>query len=144
MSVVRQYGNSTKDVLVPPPKRDIKLDLEFKREERVIQSIGNFKAEMEQRGPEEEKKVVDVYGILDEDGIASPGEKVHNRHILINKHSPSETVLRTTSDYGIPNVSYKPSELKYKKPGEAVIDQVGPQNFFFFFLFLFISTFPFF
>lgn len=80
--------------------------------------------------------VLEPYDILDDDGIAGVGEIVRKDSIVINKQSPIETTPRVApmgegnegaqyvggADPG--SVSYKANPMKFKYPGEAVIDQV--------------------
>ncbi|CAI9113304.1 OLC1v1013878C1 [Oldenlandia corymbosa var. corymbosa] len=63
--------------------------------------------------------------ILDDDGIAAPGEIIRTHDIYINKQSP--TVTRGAPAPNLPDSKYKPSRQTYKGPeGEtAVLDRVA-------------------
>ncbi|KAA8519299.1 hypothetical protein F0562_013555 [Nyssa sinensis] len=65
--------------------------------------------------------------ILDDDGLAAPGEIIRPGDIYINKESPIVTKGPITSPMGLPDSAYKPSKQTYKGPeGEtAVVDRVA-------------------
>ncbi|PIN14066.1 RNA polymerase III, second largest subunit [Handroanthus impetiginosus] len=65
--------------------------------------------------------------ILDDDGLASPGQIIRPHDIYINKESPIVTRGAVTSPMGLPDSAYKPSRQTYKGPeGEtAVVDRVA-------------------
>lgn len=65
--------------------------------------------------------------ILDDDGLAAPGEIIRDRDIYINKESPVNTKSTVVSPMGLPDSAYKPSIQTYKGPrGEtAVVDRVS-------------------
>ncbi|KAG1360652.1 putative DNA-directed RNA polymerase II subunit 2 [Cocos nucifera] len=67
------------------------------------------------------EKVGSNMQILDDDGIAAPGEIVRNHDVLVNKFTP-----RNTRDRGSRDIDYKEAPSKYKGPeGETtVIDRV--------------------
>ncbi|KAL0397379.1 UNVERIFIED_CONTAM: DNA-directed RNA polymerase III subunit [Sesamum calycinum] len=65
--------------------------------------------------------------ILDDDGLAAPGEIIRPHDIYINKESPIVTRGPVTSPMGLPDSAYKPSRQTYKGPeGETpVVDRVA-------------------
>ncbi|XP_075087031.1 DNA-directed RNA polymerase III subunit 2 [Nicotiana tabacum] len=65
--------------------------------------------------------------ILDEDGLASPGEIIRPHDIYINKESPTVTRTPVSSPMSLPDSAYKPSRQTYKGPeGETpVVDRVA-------------------
>ncbi|KAF5175371.1 Dna-directed rna polymerase subunit beta [Thalictrum thalictroides] len=64
--------------------------------------------------------------ILDDDGLASPGETIRPNDIYINKQSPS-VKLSGGSSAGLPDSAYKPSIQTFKgsKGETAVVDRVA-------------------
>ncbi|KAF9596989.1 hypothetical protein IFM89_014703 [Coptis chinensis] len=64
--------------------------------------------------------------LLDDDGLASPGEIIRPYDIYINKQSPINTKSTYESSKGLPDNAYKPSIQTYKGArGEtAVVDRV--------------------
>ncbi|KAI5664174.1 hypothetical protein M9H77_23497 [Catharanthus roseus] len=65
--------------------------------------------------------------ILDDDGLAAPGEIIRPHDIYINKESPKVIRGPVTSPAGLSDSDYKPSKQTYKGPeGEtAVVDRVA-------------------
>ncbi|KAL5706643.1 DNA-directed RNA polymerase [Ranunculus cassubicifolius] len=65
--------------------------------------------------------------LLDDDGLAAPGEIIRPQDIYINKQSPVNTKSTVVSPLGLPDSAYKPSFQTYKGPkGEtAVVDRVA-------------------
>ncbi|WKA01928.1 hypothetical protein VitviT2T_020177 [Vitis vinifera] len=65
--------------------------------------------------------------ILDDDGLAAPGEIIKPNDIYINKESPIITKGPLISPVGLPDSAYKPSRQTFKGPeGEAsVVDRVA-------------------
>lgn len=65
--------------------------------------------------------------ILDDDGLAAPGEIIKPNDIYINKESPIITKGPLISPMGLPDSAYKPSRQTFKGPeGEAsVVDRVA-------------------
>ncbi|KAL3813251.1 hypothetical protein ACJIZ3_014519 [Penstemon smallii] len=65
--------------------------------------------------------------ILDDDGLASPGEIIRNNDVYINKQSPRDTRTQVTSQMGLPDSAYIQSKQIYKGPeGEtSVVDRVS-------------------
>ncbi|KAL0425410.1 UNVERIFIED_CONTAM: DNA-directed RNA polymerase III subunit, partial [Sesamum radiatum] len=65
--------------------------------------------------------------ILDDDGLAAPGEIIRPHDIYINKESPIVTRGPVTSPMGLSDSAYKPSRQTYKGPeGETpVVDRVA-------------------
>ncbi|KAL6328087.1 hypothetical protein AAG906_033363 [Vitis piasezkii] len=65
--------------------------------------------------------------ILDDDGLAAPGEIIKLNDIYINKESPIITKGPLISPMGLPDSAYKPSRQTFKGPeGEAsVVDRVA-------------------
>ncbi|PSS02904.1 DNA-directed RNA polymerase III subunit 2 like [Actinidia chinensis var. chinensis] len=65
--------------------------------------------------------------ILDDDGLAAPGEIIRPNDIYINKQSPIDTRSKVSSPAGLEDKYYKPSRQTYKGPeGEtAVVDRVS-------------------
>lgn len=69
-------------------------------------------------------KVIKAHEILDTDGIASPGEMVENRQVLVNKEMPTVT-LNTMPAQGQPQtVEYKEVPITYKGPVESYVEKV--------------------
>ncbi|KAK3007785.1 hypothetical protein RJ639_014162, partial [Escallonia herrerae] len=78
--------------------------------------------------PQREGHDADRMQILDDDGLAAPGEIIRTDDIYINKESPVITSSRSSiSPKGLPNSAYKPSRQVYMGPkGEtAVVDRVA-------------------
>ncbi|KAK2995065.1 hypothetical protein RJ640_028235, partial [Escallonia rubra] len=78
--------------------------------------------------PHREGHDADRMQILDDDGLAAPGEIIRTDDIYINKESPVITSSRSSiSPKGLPNSAYKPSRQVYMGPkGEtAVVDRVA-------------------
>ncbi|KAI8909987.1 hypothetical protein DFJ77DRAFT_433179 [Powellomyces hirtus] len=81
-------------------------------------------------------QVLDKYEILDDDGIAGVGERIHTGQVVINKQSPTETAPRVApmadaAEHGQfmgstdpTTISYKAAPMTFKYDGDAVIDQV--------------------
>ncbi|MBA0697312.1 hypothetical protein Goari_020858, partial [Gossypium aridum] len=65
--------------------------------------------------------------ILDDDGIASPGEIIRPNDILLNKEVPIHTRGTRVSSDSLPDSAYKPARQSYKGPeGEScVMDRVS-------------------
>ncbi|KAG8391080.1 hypothetical protein BUALT_Bualt01G0150600 [Buddleja alternifolia] len=65
--------------------------------------------------------------ILDDDGLAAPGQIIRPHDIYINKESPIVTRGPVTSPLGLPDSAYKPSRQTYKgSDGETpVVDRVA-------------------
>ncbi|XP_043723614.1 DNA-directed RNA polymerase III subunit 2 [Telopea speciosissima] len=65
--------------------------------------------------------------ILDDDGLAAPGEIIRPQDIYINKESPVITNAAVASPMGLPDSAYKSTRQTYKGPkGETtVIDRVS-------------------
>lgn len=65
--------------------------------------------------------------ILDDDGIAAPGEIIRPNDIYINKESPVQTRGQIVSPMGLPDSHFRPTRQTYKGPeGEAcVVDRVA-------------------
>uniref|UniRef100_A0A7N2LV03 DNA-directed RNA polymerase subunit beta n=1 Tax=Quercus lobata TaxID=97700 RepID=A0A7N2LV03_QUELO len=68
--------------------------------------------------------------ILDDDGIASPGEIISPQDIYINKQSPAVTRGTRVPPSELPNIGYKSSKQTFKGPeGEScVVDRVALYN----------------
>lgn len=98
VSMIRQYPNSMFDQLVK----------------------GNASSPLMTESDRAKEKL----GIIDSDGLASVGARVYNGQVLINKKSPIETVLRSAAMVDAASLGYKPADLKYKKPGDGVVDQL--------------------
>ncbi|KAH0720987.1 hypothetical protein KY290_006270 [Solanum tuberosum] len=77
--------------------------------------------------PQRQGSEAEKMQILDDDGLASPGEIIRNRDIYINKESPTVTITQVTSPMGLPDSAYKSSRQTYKgTEGEpTVIDRVA-------------------
>ncbi|XP_071901923.1 DNA-directed RNA polymerase III subunit 2-like isoform X1 [Coffea arabica] len=77
--------------------------------------------------PQRERYDPEKLQILDDDGLASPGEIIRPDYIYINKQSPVVTRGPITSPMGLPDSAYKPSIQTYKGPeGETpVLDRVS-------------------
>ncbi|PHU06103.1 hypothetical protein BC332_26925 [Capsicum chinense] len=77
--------------------------------------------------PQRQGYETDRMQILDDDGLAAPGEIIRPHDIYINKESPTVTRTPVTSPTGLPDSAYKPSRQTYKGPeGEtAVIGRVA-------------------
>ncbi|KAM3288835.1 hypothetical protein P3S67_022265 [Capsicum chacoense] len=77
--------------------------------------------------PQRQGYEADRMQILDDDGLAAPGEIIRPHGIYINKESPTVTRTPVTSPMCLPDSAYKPSRQTYKGPeGEtAVIDRVA-------------------
>lgn len=77
--------------------------------------------------PQRQGYDADRMQILDDDGLAAPGEIIRPHDIYINKESPINTRGHIASPMGLPDSSYKPSRQTYKGPeGEtAVVDRVA-------------------
>ncbi|XP_060177518.1 DNA-directed RNA polymerase III subunit 2-like [Lycium barbarum] len=77
--------------------------------------------------PQRQGYEADRMQILDDDGMAAPGEIIRPHDIYINKESPTVTLTPVTSPMGLPDSAYKPSRQTYKGPeGEtAVVDRVA-------------------
>ncbi|KAK6779042.1 hypothetical protein RDI58_025760 [Solanum bulbocastanum] len=77
--------------------------------------------------PQRQGYDADKMQILDDDGMAAPGETIRNQDIYINKESPTVTRTPVTSPMGLPDSAYKSSRQTYKGPeGEtAVVDRVA-------------------
>ncbi|KAL2514716.1 nuclear RNA polymerase C2 [Forsythia ovata] len=77
--------------------------------------------------PQREGYEAERMQILDDDGLAAPGEIIRPHDIYINKESPTITRGPVTSPMGLPDSAYKPSRQTYKGPeGEtAVVDRVS-------------------
>ncbi|PIA61730.1 hypothetical protein AQUCO_00200015v1 [Aquilegia coerulea] len=65
--------------------------------------------------------------ILDDDGLAAPGETIRQNDIYINKQSPIDVKNNVASSVGLPDSAYRPSIQTYKgSRGEtAVVDRVA-------------------
>ncbi|PHT43439.1 DNA-directed RNA polymerase III subunit RPC2 [Capsicum baccatum] len=76
--------------------------------------------------PQRQGYEADRMQILDDDGLAAPGEIIQPHDIYINKESPTVTRTPVTSPMGLPDSAYKPSRQTYKGPEveTAVIDRV--------------------
>ncbi|KAK6945728.1 RNA polymerase Rpb2, domain 5 [Dillenia turbinata] len=60
--------------------------------------------------------------ILDDDGLASPGEIIRSNDIYINRESPINTKETIANPMALPDSAYKPSRLTYKGPeGEKTV-----------------------
>jgi DNA-directed RNA polymerase III subunit RPC2 len=91
---LKQYANRTSDRLVDPT-----------------------------RDEKDPTKVIAKHRILDNDGLASVGERVHQGEIFMNKESPLNTMSTGIgSDYG--SEDYKPVVRPYKLPDHAFIDKI--------------------
>lgn len=77
--------------------------------------------------PQREGYEAEKTQILDNDGLASPGEIIRPHDIYINKESPIITRGPPSSLVGLRDSAYKPSRQTYKGPdGEtAVVDRVA-------------------
>ncbi|EFA82075.1 RNA polymerase III [Heterostelium album PN500] len=64
------------------------------------------------------------FALLDEDGIAKPGELAQKGQILINKYSPINTVDIVANSDKIPDSGYKSSYTAYKYENPAFVDKV--------------------
>eukprot|EP01133_Synstelium_polycarpum_P012922 gene12922-15179_t len=62
------------------------------------------------------------FALLDDDGIAKPGELAQKAQILVNKYSPLNTVDIGASD--IPDSAYKAAYTAYKYENPAFVDKV--------------------
>ncbi|KAK6916109.1 RNA polymerase Rpb2, domain 5 [Dillenia turbinata] len=63
-----------------------------------------------------------TYQILDDDGLASPGEIIRSNDIYINRESPINTKETVANPMALPDSAYKPSRLTYKGPeGETTV-----------------------
>lgn len=69
--------------------------------------------------------------ILDMDGIAMPGERVDNKQVIVNKHSPVVTEAMAGSDptqqkskMTTNKVEFKETPLSYRNPVDAMIEKV--------------------
>lgn len=80
--------------------------------------------------PEQE---IERYGAIGQDGLASPGEKLKEGNVLINKQSPTETNPRVGPSAGVDGslgptdpsaVPFKPTPTSHKYPGISVVDTV--------------------
>ncbi|KAJ1930397.1 DNA-directed RNA polymerase III complex subunit Rpc2 [Tieghemiomyces parasiticus] len=95
-TLIKQYPNGTFDRLADPPAN---LETANERER---------------------------YGILEGDGIAGVGERVHSRQIFVNKQVPTTTSieLNATNMAGAAVGAYKPQPMTYKAPEPSYIDKV--------------------
>lgn len=77
--------------------------------------------------PQREGYEAERMQILDDDGLAAPGEIIRPHDVYINKESPTITRGPVTSPMGLPDSAYKPSRQTYKGPeGETpVVDRVS-------------------
>ena len=65
------------------------------------------------------------HAVLDQDGICSPGERVSNRQVLVNKSVPLVTqTLQQTQGRGAPPPSYKDIPMSFKGPTDAYLERV--------------------
>ena len=63
--------------------------------------------------------------VLDQDGICSPGERVINRQVLVNKSVPVVTkTLQQTPSGGAMQSDYKDCPMSFKGPTDAYIERV--------------------
>ncbi|CAK9133675.1 unnamed protein product [Ilex paraguariensis] len=78
-------------------------------------------------GPQREGRDAEKMQILDDDGLAAPGEIIRPQDVYINKESPVVTRGQVMSPMGLPDSAYKPSRQKYHgSEGEtAVVDRVA-------------------
>ncbi|ELT94631.1 hypothetical protein CAPTEDRAFT_178602 [Capitella teleta] len=73
----------------------------------------------------ETKKQIWRHDILDMDGICSPGEKVENKQLLVNKYMPTVTINPLQSSGGQPQQpEYRDVPLGYKGPMPSYIEKV--------------------
>ncbi|XP_012459628.1 DNA-directed RNA polymerase III subunit 2 [Gossypium raimondii] len=98
----------------------------MKKSSNVIQKYENGATDRilrpQRTGPGSEKML-----ILDDDGIASPGEIIRPNDILLNKEVPIHTRGTRVSSDSLPDSAYKPVRQSYKGPeGEScVMDRVS-------------------
>ncbi|KAJ1652703.1 DNA-directed RNA polymerase III complex subunit Rpc2 [Dispira simplex] len=98
-TLIKQYPNGTFDRLADPPMGDLT--------------------------PNDAHR----YGILEADGIAGVGERIHPKQIYINKQTPTATTVDLNTTSQIPGMAgsvstYKPTPMTYKAPEPAYIDKV--------------------
>ncbi|KAK7262597.1 hypothetical protein RJT34_30172 [Clitoria ternatea] len=62
--------------------------------------------------------------ILDDDGIAAPGEIIRPNDIYINKQSPIDTRYNAGSAGNLPDSAYRPNIQTFKGHGGEVVDRV--------------------
>ncbi|KAG5273451.1 hypothetical protein AALO_G00151440 [Alosa alosa] len=72
----------------------------------------------------ETRKPIWRHSILDADGICSPGEKVENKQVLVNKYMPTvtQTPLEGTAQPGQPQ--YRDVPITYKGSTDSYIEKV--------------------
>lgn len=92
------YANGVKDMLAPPP---------------------TFEGNDKRTGANRNQNL--RYGVLGEDGLAKPGEKVEDGFLLANKISPVETKEFVVMDS---NLKYRATPVSYKNPVSSYIDRV--------------------
>ncbi|CCA66782.1 probable DNA-directed RNA polymerase III, 130 KD subunit [Serendipita indica DSM 11827] len=92
-AIIRKYPNGTYDRLVAPSK------------------VGT------------EEKLPKRYEILDDDGLARPGERVDPDDVYVNKQSPKDTVTNSLT-VNPAQVEYRPTPLTYKTKVAGYIDRV--------------------
>lgn len=76
--------------------------------------------------PQREGRDAEKMQILDDDGLAAPGEKIRPNDIYINRQSPVNTKDKFSSAADLPDEAYKYSSQRYKgAEGETVVDRVA-------------------
>ncbi|XP_024537767.1 DNA-directed RNA polymerase III subunit 2 isoform X1 [Selaginella moellendorffii] len=67
-----------------------------------------------------------ILQLLDQDGIASVGERIYDKDIFVNKESPKDVKTTFLNPLALPDSAYRPTPQRYKGPlGEsAIVDKV--------------------
>jgi DNA-directed RNA polymerase III subunit RPC2 len=68
------------------------------------------------------EEVAKRYDIIDDDGLARPGERVDPDDIYVNKESPKDTNTITVNNA---TVEYRPTPLTYRNKVAGYIDKVS-------------------
>lgn len=69
-------------------------------------------------------KVIKAHDSLDSDGIASPGEMVENRQLLINKQTPVQSINPVTTQGQPQQIEFRDVPVTYKGSVESYIERV--------------------
>ncbi|KYQ89728.1 RNA polymerase III [Tieghemostelium lacteum] len=127
VAVMSYSGYDIEDALV---MNKASLDRGFGRcivLKKQISSIKKHPSDISDRilAPTSENARLPKYALLDEDGIAKPGELAQKGQILINKYSPINTSTRIVGDPNkVPDFAFKSNITAYKYENPAFVDKV--------------------
>eukprot|EP01132_Coremiostelium_polycephalum_P001511 gene1511-1903_t len=126
VAVMSYSGYDIEDALV---MNKASLDRGFGRcivFKKTIASLKKYSNETSDRifPPNQENMRMPKFAILDQDGIAKPGELAQKAQVLINKYSPLNTVDAVRDPEHVPDSGYKSSYVGYKYDNPAFVDKV--------------------